>query len=767
MEDIIDIIVTETTNLIEITSQPTDEIIDVNIIDNREDVTLNVTPTVVEININSLTGNFGINWGEIDGTLSNQTDLNTALGLKADLVGGKVPSSQLPSYVDDVIEVANYAALPATGETGKIYITIDTNYIYRWTGSVYVEIKDSSAVWGAITGTLSNQTDLQNALNAKANDNAVVHNTGNESVAGLKTFTSGISADYLWIKEGTGLANPSGYAQLATDLTYFHFNNSNNTAFARFLYGSGQRTYTLPDSNGTIALTSDLHNAVTIGTANGLSLSTQVLSLGLASSSANGALSSTDWSTFKGKKNALSGNGFVKISGSTISYDNSTYLTTSSAASTYLPLSGGTLTGALNGTSGTFTGNVSTSAQLRIESSGNALLLIGSRTSGTVFEVYNSSNILRFYNGTVDALQITTGSGAATFSSSVTAGAQISIGNFDGQALKMQAGTSTGNSFLRFYNSASTPRGYFGLFNSGGTDYMLLDGSSTDVSINGNANLNLQTGGNNRLNITSSGNVGIGTTSPSTTLHVLGRIRSSNTSTIGTGVASGIYELGDSSNGIWRGDANSTTTAGNFTNIGGYDGIIFTSSNASMGSQNERMRITSSGNVGIGTTSPSYKLSIVGDLRGYKLISSEAGVGAGNYTIFSNDDNVGYIDTIRAVNSGDFHFRFDGTSRANINRTTGIYMATSDSALKTNILDSKNVLPLIDKIKVRSYNWIENNAYEPYGLIAQELNEILPEYVYKPKTESESWGLSKAELVPVLIKAIQELKSKIETLENK
>ena len=61
MEDIIDIIVTETTNLIEITSQPTDEVIDVNIIDNREDITLNVTPSVVEININSLTGNFGVN----------------------------------------------------------------------------------------------------------------------------------------------------------------------------------------------------------------------------------------------------------------------------------------------------------------------------------------------------------------------------------------------------------------------------------------------------------------------------------------------------------------------------------------------------------------------------------------------------------------------------------------------------------------------------------------------------------------------------------
>jgi hypothetical protein len=70
-----------------------------------------------------------------------------------------------------------------------------------------------------------------------------------------------------------------------------------------------------------------IHDAVTLGTANGLSLAGQVLSLGLSSSSANGALSSTDWSTFNAKQAALNGTGFVKISGTTISYDNSTYLT--------------------------------------------------------------------------------------------------------------------------------------------------------------------------------------------------------------------------------------------------------------------------------------------------------------------------------------------------------------------------------------------------------------------------------------------------------
>jgi hypothetical protein len=52
----------------------------------------------------------------------------------------KIDSIYLPSYVDDVLEYANLAAFPTIGETGKIYVTLDTNKIYRWSGSAYVEI---------------------------------------------------------------------------------------------------------------------------------------------------------------------------------------------------------------------------------------------------------------------------------------------------------------------------------------------------------------------------------------------------------------------------------------------------------------------------------------------------------------------------------------------------------------------------------------------------------------------------------------------------
>ncbi len=59
---------------------------------------------------------------------------------------GKVPSAQLPSYVDDVLEYANFAAFPATGETGKIYVNQDQNKTWRWSGSAYVEISASLAL---------------------------------------------------------------------------------------------------------------------------------------------------------------------------------------------------------------------------------------------------------------------------------------------------------------------------------------------------------------------------------------------------------------------------------------------------------------------------------------------------------------------------------------------------------------------------------------------------------------------------------------------
>lgn len=68
----------------------------------------------------------------------------------ATLVGGTVPASQLPSFVDDVLEYADLASLPVTGEAGKIYVTLDDNKTYRWGVSAYVNITASPGSTDAV-----------------------------------------------------------------------------------------------------------------------------------------------------------------------------------------------------------------------------------------------------------------------------------------------------------------------------------------------------------------------------------------------------------------------------------------------------------------------------------------------------------------------------------------------------------------------------------------------------------------------------------------
>ena len=96
-------------------------------------------------NVNITSANIGL------GNLTNdaqvkRSEMGVAGGVATLGTDGKVPSAQLPSYVDDVLEYTNKAGFPATGETGKIYVAKDTNLTYRWGGSSYVEISVSLAL---------------------------------------------------------------------------------------------------------------------------------------------------------------------------------------------------------------------------------------------------------------------------------------------------------------------------------------------------------------------------------------------------------------------------------------------------------------------------------------------------------------------------------------------------------------------------------------------------------------------------------------------
>lgn len=68
---------------------------------------------------------------------------------------GKVPASQLPSYVDDVEEYADFAHFPPAGETDKIYVALDTGFTYRWSGTQYVRLNTYDEATQSASGLMS------------------------------------------------------------------------------------------------------------------------------------------------------------------------------------------------------------------------------------------------------------------------------------------------------------------------------------------------------------------------------------------------------------------------------------------------------------------------------------------------------------------------------------------------------------------------------------------------------------------------------------
>lgn len=115
---------------------------------------------------------------------------------------GKIPSAQLPSYIDDVVEYANLAAFPGTGSSGILYIAIDTNKQYRWAGSTYQQIT-SGAVdsvagkTGVITLDINDINGLSTALSGKAastHSHVIGDITGLQTALDAKATTSALNA---------------------------------------------------------------------------------------------------------------------------------------------------------------------------------------------------------------------------------------------------------------------------------------------------------------------------------------------------------------------------------------------------------------------------------------------------------------------------------------------------------------------------------------------------------------------------------------------
>lgn len=136
---------------------------------------------------------------------------------------GQVPASQLPSFVDDVLEYASKSAFPARGETGKIYVALDTNLTWRWSGSAYVEISKSLAL-GETSSTAypgdkgkALAADLASTKTTVAANTAARHSHTNKTV--LDKITDAMLTAWNGAIRTMRIGNVSGGATASASIT--------------------------------------------------------------------------------------------------------------------------------------------------------------------------------------------------------------------------------------------------------------------------------------------------------------------------------------------------------------------------------------------------------------------------------------------------------------------------------------------------------------------------------------------------------------------
>ena len=155
-----------------------------------------------------------------------RTEMGAASGVATLGTDGKVPSSQLPSYVDDVLEYTNLSSFPSTGESGKIYVAQDTNKTYRWSGSTYKEISPSIVV-GTTTGTAFDGKSGYDHVNNTSNPHGVT-----KAQLGLGNVENKSSATIRGELTKSNVTTALGYTPPTTNTTYSNFVKSGSGAAA-------------------------------------------------------------------------------------------------------------------------------------------------------------------------------------------------------------------------------------------------------------------------------------------------------------------------------------------------------------------------------------------------------------------------------------------------------------------------------------------------------------------------------------------------------
>lgn len=150
--------------------------------------------------------------------LQSVLDGKQAVGNYATLINGLVPSSQLPGFVDDVSEFADLAAFPATGEVGKLFVARDTNKVYRWSGTTYIEIAASPGSTDAVPEGSTNLYFTTGRAAAAAPVQSVNGKTGNVTIeAGGIAWSTAPTTTTTTTKAGQ-LSYDDNYVYVATSV---------------------------------------------------------------------------------------------------------------------------------------------------------------------------------------------------------------------------------------------------------------------------------------------------------------------------------------------------------------------------------------------------------------------------------------------------------------------------------------------------------------------------------------------------------------------
>jgi uncharacterized protein YaiE (UPF0345 family) len=252
------------------------------------------------------------------------------LGPNGTLIYGSANKPYAPAHLVFIGIVTKISA-----GNGEVFVKVQNGFELNEIHDV--DIKTNVPVNGDIlgfNGTLWVNKTIAGWLGyTPANDAEVVKLTGNQTITGEKTFSAIRTNIAGTLTLNNGISSPIFLTSSSPNILTIGATNAGNTFYSNITFPYSSRNYTFPNASGTLALTSDLHSPVTIGTANGLSLVGQVLSLGLATSTQNGALSSTDWTTFNNKQNALT-NPVTGTGGNTeVAFFNSTGSTITSTPS--------------------------------------------------------------------------------------------------------------------------------------------------------------------------------------------------------------------------------------------------------------------------------------------------------------------------------------------------------------------------------------------------------------------------------------------------